>query len=56
MMRHAPPVYVTSDQTDISSKAMTTSGHAVNFSDVLKTDIKPQSSDYVATPSSKPLS
>ena len=43
------PVCVTSDQTDISSKDMPTSGHAVNVSDIFKTDIKPQSSDYVAT-------
>ena len=43
------PVCVTSDQTDISSKDMPTSDHAVNVSNVLETDSKPQSPDYVAT-------
>ena len=43
------PVCVTTDQTDISSKDMLTSDHAVSVSDVLENDSEPQSSDYVAT-------
>ena len=46
MMWHALR-FVTSDQTDISSKDMLTSNNAVNVSDILETDIKPQSSNYV---------
>ena len=43
------PVCVTTDQTDISSTDMLTSGYGVNVSDVLETDIKPQLSDFFAT-------
>ena len=43
------PVCVTTDQTDISSKDMLTSDHAVSVSDILENDSEPQSSDYVAT-------